>query len=107
MAESEVARDYAINQGVAAGDIFIEKRSHSTIENVTEAQKIIVEQKFATVLLVSDPLQMRRAVAMLQDLGVGAKSSPTPTSRFRSKDSKLEFLVTEAYKYTVYLLVGR
>lgn len=107
MAESEVARDYAINQGVAAADIFIEKSSHSTFENVTEAQKIMTEQNFKSAILVSDPLQMRRATAMMHDLGVSTVSSPTPTTRFRSKDSKLEFLFTEAYKYTIYLVAGR
>ena len=107
MAESEVARNYAINQGVAAADIFIEKNSRSTFENVTEAQKIMMEQNFKSAILVSDPLQMRRATAMMHDLGVATVSSPTPTTRFRSKDSKLEFLFSEAYKYTIYLVAGR
>jgi uncharacterized SAM-binding protein YcdF (DUF218 family) len=107
MAESEVAKNYAIAQGVPAADIFIEKSSRSTLENVTEAQKIITEQKFQSVILVSDPLQMRRATAMMHDLGIETVSSPTPTTRFRSKDSKMEFLFSEAYKYTVYLVAGR
>jgi uncharacterized SAM-binding protein YcdF (DUF218 family) len=107
MAESEVARNYAVAQGLPAKDLFIETKSHSTLENLTEAQKIIEEQKFATVILVSDPLQMRRATAMMHDLGVLTISSPTPTTRFRSKDSKLEFLFSEAYKYTIYMVAGR
>ncbi len=107
MAESEVAKNYAIAQGVAAADIFIEKSSRSTLENVTEARKIITEQNFQSVILVSDPFQMRRATAMMHDLGTETISSPTPTTRFRSKDSKMEFLFSEAYKYTVYLVAGR
>ncbi len=107
MAESEVAKNYAISQGVPAEDIYVEKVSHSTFENVTEAQKIMAAEQLTSVILVSDPLQMRRATAMMQDLGISVVSSPTPTTRFRSKDSKLEFLLTESYKYTVYLIAGK
>lgn len=107
MAESEVARDYATQQGVASKDIFIENKSHSTLENVLEAQKILLAQNFKSVILVSDPLQMRRATLMMRDRGLTVVSSPTPTTRIRSNDSKLEFLISEVYKYNIYLLAGK
>lgn len=107
MAESEVARDYAVQQGVPAKNIFVETKSHSTLENVQEAQKIILAQHFGSIVLVSDPLQMRRATAMMRDRGLSVVSSPTPTTRIRSNDSKLEFLISEVYKYNIYLLAGR
>jgi uncharacterized SAM-binding protein YcdF (DUF218 family) len=107
MAESEVARDYAIQHGVAEKDIFIEKRSRSTLENVENARDILKAQDLHSVVLVSDPLQMRRATAMMNDLGVKTVSSPTPTSRYRSNDSKLDFLLTEVYKYNIYLIAGK
>jgi uncharacterized SAM-binding protein YcdF (DUF218 family) len=107
MAESEVARDYALQQGVKPQDIYVETKSVSTIENVTEAHKILAANQLKSVILVSDPLQMRRATKMMQDLGVTTHSSPTPTTRYRSKDSKWAFLISEVYKYNVYLLAGR
>ena len=107
MAESEVARDYAVEHGVSADDILIEKKSHSTLENLQEARAVVVGEGLKTVILVSDPLQMRRASAMAKDLGLEAVCSPTPTSRYRSTDLKLDFLLTEVYKYNVYLLAGK
>lgn len=107
MAESEVARDYALQHGVREEDIFIEKKSRSTIENVREAQAILQANQLQSVVLVSDPLQMMRATKMMRDLGIPTVSSPTPTSRYRSRDSKLEFLLDEVYKYNIYLLAGR
>lgn len=107
MAESEVARDYAVEQGVAVQDILVETKSHSTLENLQEARDLLRTHGLQTAVLVSDPLQMRRASAMAGDLGIEAVCSPTPTSRYRSKDSKLDFLVTEVYKYNVYLLAGK
>ena len=107
MAESEVARDYAVEHGVSADDILIEKKSHSTLENLQEARAVVVGEGLKTVILVSDPLQMRRASAMASDLGLEAVCSPTPTSRYRSKDLKLDFLLTEVYKYNVYLFAGK
>lgn len=102
MAESEVARDYAIAQGVQATDILTETKSHSTLENVKQAQAVLKSTQLETVVLVSDPLQMRRAMLMMQDLGISAVSSPTPTSRYRTRDRKLEFLFEEVYKYVIY-----
>ena len=107
MAESEVARDYAVEHGVSPDDILIEKKSHSTLENLQEARAVVVGEGLKTVILVSDPLQMRRASAMAKDLGLEAVCSPTPTSRYRSTDLKLDFLLTEVYKYNVYLLAGK
>lgn len=102
MAESEVARNYAISKGVPAADILTEAKSHSTLENVREAQVVLQSRQLQSVVLVSDPLQMRRAMMMMQDLGIPAVSSPTPTTRYRTRDRKLEFLFEEVYKYIIY-----
>ena len=107
MAESEVARNYAIREGVPEGDILIETTSRSTVENVDEAQRLMQLHHLATAIIVSDPLQMRRAMMILRDRGVSAVPSPTPTSRYRSTDKKLDFLLSEVYKYHVYLLAGK
>ena len=105
-AESLVAANYAIANGVAASDTFCETNSRITLENLQGAQAIVEQQGLGRVLIVSDPLHMRRAIIMAQDLGLDAHSSPTPTTRYISWPNKLEFLLREVYFYGTYL-VGR
>ena len=103
-AESEVAKKYALKQGVPVSDIFIEKSSTITYENIIEARKILANHTLNSVLIVSDPLHMKRAMIMAQDLGVDAKTAPTPTSMYKTWSSKSRFLVREICFYTAYLV---
>lgn len=102
LAESEVARAYAIAQGIPASQIAIETRSTITRENLMEAGQIMGTQGWQTAMIVSDPLHMRRAMTMAQDLQIEAYPSPTPTSRYRSWRTKLGFLKREIWFYTLY-----
>lgn len=104
MTESEVARQYALEQGIPADRIFIETSSRITYENLLEAREIVLAQGFDRVLLVSDPLHMRRAMTMADDLGLNAASSPTPTSAYVSWQRKAKFLVREVFFYAGYLI---
>jgi uncharacterized SAM-binding protein YcdF (DUF218 family) len=112
LAESEVAKEYAIQHGIPAERIYYEMVSKTTYENLEEAGKILDQQKLTTALIVSDPLHMRRAVTIANDLGVtiandlgiDAYPSPTSTSRYITWKSKLRFLVKETYFYVTYLL---
>lgn len=103
-AESLVAADYAIARGVAARDTLCEVTSRTTLENLIGAAEAAKQRKIGRVLIVSDPLHMRRAVTMARDLGIDAYPSPTPTSRYISFDNKLDFWAREVYYYTGYLL---
>lgn len=102
LTESEVARQYTLDQGVPADRILIETASHITYENLIEARKIVVEQGFDRVLIVSDPLHMHRAMTMAEDLGLNAAPSPTPTSAYVSWQRKSRFLVREIFFFASY-----
>lgn len=102
--ESEVAMHYAINKGVPKHSIFYETVSKITFENLKQAKKIMHQQQINSVLIVSDPLHMRRALTMANDLGLTAYSSPTPTSRYKTWKTKLEMLFRETYYYFGYFL---
>jgi uncharacterized SAM-binding protein YcdF (DUF218 family) len=104
LAESQVAKEYATARGVPAEHIFVEAVSTITAENLNEAGRIVDQQGFSRVLIVSDPLHMKRAVTMARDLGMDAHPSPTPTSRYVTWRSKLGFLLREGYYYGGYLL---
>ena len=105
-AESEVAKQYAMSQGIAAENILIETRSQITFENLTESKLLFDANNIDTVLLVSDPLHMKRAMTMAQDLNINAASSPTPMSLYKSWRTKSGFLAREVFYYIGYLLFG-
>lgn len=103
-AESVVASRYAVAHGVNPEDTWCELTSRITWENLQGAKQIVDDQGFTRVLIVSDPLHMRRSVLMARDLGLVAEASPTPTTRYRSLKSQATFLWRETYFYGLYLL---
>lgn len=103
--EAEAARQYALAAGVPDEDIFIETTSTNTFHNLKNASEIMIEQGFEKVLVVSDPLHMRRAMAYAGDLSLEAEPSPTTTTRYVSLRPKLNFLLREVYFMALYSLL--
>lgn len=102
-AESEVARSYAIRQGVPASAIRIETKSVITEQNMSYAYELGAKEGVRTWTIVSDPLHMKRAMAMAKHAGMEeAYASPTQTSAYRTTTSKLPFLLREVFYYTGY-----
>ena len=58
------------------------------------------------VLLVSDPLHLRRAARMALDLGMDAYPSPTRTSRYQSLGTQVPMLAREIWFTLSYLFTG-
>ena len=104
LSESAAARDYAIARGVPAADILIEEKSHTTYENIRFAKELADAHGLRKVLIVSDPLHMKRAVKMSRDVGFEAYPSPTRTTRFRGVQKQAGLLAHETYYYLGYLL---
>jgi len=102
--ESSAARDYALQSGVPAQDILIEEKSHTTYENIQYAKQVADAHGIKKVLIVSDPLHMKRAVLMAQDVGLRAEPSPTPSTRYQGLKSQLGLLAHETYYYIGYLI---
>ena len=102
--ESAAARDYALQSGVAASDILIEEKSHNTYENILYAKQLADTHGIKSVLIVSDPLHMKRAMSMATDAGLAAEPSPTPSTRYQGLRSQLALLAHETYYYIGYLL---
>ncbi|HJU91650.1 MAG TPA: YdcF family protein [Pyrinomonadaceae bacterium] len=102
--ESSAARQYALERGIPATDILIEEKSHTTYENILYAKQLADNHGIKKVLIVSDPLHMKRAVAMANDVGLEAEPSPTPSTRYQGLRSQITLLAHETYYYVGYLL---
>jgi uncharacterized SAM-binding protein YcdF (DUF218 family) len=104
LTESSAARKYAIQEGISPADILVEENSHTTYENLVFAREVAVARGLKRVLIVSDPLHMKRAVTMALDLGLDAHPSPTPTTRYQGGAKQLGLLAHETYYYIGYLI---
>ncbi|MGB0848257.1 MAG: YdcF family protein [Thiolinea sp.] len=103
-AESEVGAAYAIKNGIPPNAILKETVSRSTRQNLLEAKALMQKAGLQNAIIVSDPLHLKRAAILAEEVGITAVTSPTPTSRFRSLEKKFEFLPREIYFYSRYLL---
>lgn len=95
--ESQVAQRYALRHGVPARAILIETRSRTTRQNLQQAAALMKANGFKRAIVVSDPLHMARALRLAREAGIDALGSSTPTSRFRSFDTRKKFLLQEVY----------
>lgn len=106
ISEAEASRRWLVANGVPEGDILLEDQSRTTQQNLAFAAPILAEAGCASVLIVSDPIHMRRAMIMAARENIPASPSPTPTSRFVSLDTQMPFLLRETWFLAVDLLFG-
>lgn len=93
-------------RGIPEAAILREDRSHTTRQNLANARAVLGPLGTKPVLIVSDPLHMRRAMAMAAAEGFDASPAPTPTTRYRSLGTQLPFLAREVWFIHVYWLAG-
>lgn len=103
--DSQVAKEYALSQGIPEERILIEEKSTITEENLEFSKEIMDENNFETAIIVSDPLHMKRAMLMAKDYNIIAVSSPTTTSMYKSLKTKIPFLLREEFFYIGYYIV--
>lgn len=104
--EAAAARSYALSNGVSPSDIFIEQRSHTTYENLVFAKQLADVHGLKKVLIVSDPMHMKRAIAMAHDVGLDAYPSPTTTTRYTGFRTQVEELTRETFYYLGYSITS-
>ena len=100
--EAAAARAYALSNGISQDDILIEQKSHTTYENLVYAKQLADTHGLKKVLIVSDPMHMKRAIAMAHDLGLDAHPSPTLTTRYTGFRSQVAELARETFYYLGY-----
>jgi uncharacterized SAM-binding protein YcdF (DUF218 family) len=82
--EAEVMKAVAMANGVPAEAIVLEERASNTYENVAFTNRILAEQNWKTIALVSSPYHMRRALLTWKKVApdVQVIATPPETSLF-------------------------
>lgn len=106
LTEAQASKNWLVAAGVPAGDVLLENQSRTTIENLAFAKPVLKARGIGSVLVVSDPLHMRRAMMIAERVGIPARPSPTPTSRYQSWQTTLPFLAREVWFMGQYLVTG-
>lgn len=101
ISEAAAARTYLLGRGLPPEVLLAEETSTSTLQNVQHSAPLIAANNIQSVVLVSEPTHMLRALKMARDLGITAYSSPSPGSE-RLLDTAGSVIV-EAVKYFAYL----
>ena len=105
--EAEVARNFALKQGIPEQDILIEMRSKDTYQNLVNTRFLMQKHHLHDIVIISDPLHIARAMAIAEDLDIKASYSPTPTSRYHnaSWQTQAAFFIQESYALFIYHLL--
>lgn len=106
VSEAEAGAAYLQARGVPTSAILMEDRSRTTRQNHANAARVLGKDAGDNVLIVTDPLHMRRAMAIATAEGFDALPSPTPTTRYRSLGTQASFLAREVWFMHVHWLVG-
>lgn len=102
LSEAAIAMQYAIEQGIPENDLLLEETSTVTTENLANAKEIMDSNEYVTAVLISDPLHMKRAEYLAEQIGLEVFLSPTPTSMYQSLYTKVPFLIRETILFIGY-----
>ena len=76
--EAEAGRAWLLEQGLPDELVLVEDRSQHTLENLFNIRETLRAEGWSTLILVSDPLHLARALAFARNLGMEALGSPAP-----------------------------
>ncbi|WP_176445002.1 YdcF family protein [Paenibacillus herberti] len=100
--DAEASREYALQQGIPPHKILLESKSRITEENLRNAMEVAQRSGFSRFYVVSDPLHMKWAMCVAENLEMDARPAPTSTSAHRSLRTKLPFLARETFYWAAY-----
>ena len=74
--EAEAGRDWLLERGLPAERVLAEDRSQHTLENLYNIREGLRARAWSSLILVSDPLHLGRALACSRGLGLDVMGSP-------------------------------
>jgi len=84
--EAEMMRMLAVEQGVPAASILVERQSTNTYQNVGYVYDLMRSRGWSSVLLVSSPYHMRRALLVWHKVAPAVRVVPAPPARSQFYD---------------------
>jgi uncharacterized SAM-binding protein YcdF (DUF218 family) len=108
LSEADVARQYAVDQGVPPESILAEGTGTDTLTSLRNVKELFDRQGFRRGLFVSDRTHMLRVLLIADDLGMEAYGSPTRSSPVdRDPLATVDAVVHEIVGLAVYLVTAR
>lgn len=106
--EASVGRAYAQSQGVPDEAILVEEESRSTSENLRGAWQLLSPRRAFSILMVSDPFHMARALVIARDLGFQPHPAPAYESPIAQRPLEEAFyIMREAGALLLYWILGK
>lgn len=107
LSEADVARQYAIDQGVPEERILAEGTGTDTLASLRNVKELFDRHHLRRGLFVSDRSHMLRVLLMADDLGMEAFGSPTRSSPVdRDAVATVDAVVHEIVGLAVYLVTA-
>jgi uncharacterized SAM-binding protein YcdF (DUF218 family) len=103
---SQIAKNYALKNGVPNYSITKEEKSQFTIQNIIESKIIMDAIGLKTVLIITDPFHMKRAIKLTENSGIDCKPSPTQATKYQSTYPKTKRLLYETFFFTLREIVS-
>ena len=107
ISEGEVARQYALSEGVPDSVILVERRGSTSAESIRAAARLMEERGFETAVLVSDSYHMLRLELLARRAGIRPTRSPAPDAPIdRAREERRHYVLRESLLFPVYAIVG-
>jgi uncharacterized SAM-binding protein YcdF (DUF218 family) len=105
ISEAAAGKKYLAEKGTNDSNIFMEEKGRTSWQSLNEADKILKEHSFKSVILVSDGFHMMRLKKMTEDLGISSYGSPVKKGPVSNNWRALfKYAVRESVVYVLYLL---
>ena len=105
LSEGEVARRYAVRQGVPESAIMVERRGVTSAQSVSAAAALMRSSGLKTALVVSDSYHMLRLELLTRRAGIQPYRAPAASPIDKSKN-RWRFVLRESVLFPATALLG-
>jgi uncharacterized SAM-binding protein YcdF (DUF218 family) len=106
LSEAEVARRYAIKNGVPASAIMVERRGVTSAQSVAAAASLMRAKGLRTALVVSDSYHMMRLELLARRAGIRPYRAPAASPIDRARRQRVRYVLRESVLFPATALLG-
>lgn len=105
ISESQVGKKYLVKKGIKENAILLERHGRTSWQSLKEVAKIMENNNFHTMILVSDGFHIMRLKSMSKKLGYKAYGSAVLDSPIKkNKLSEFKYVIRECGVFILFLL---